>query len=546
MIRIPHAQAEAAALAIWAARRGVTPEFMTEADRVNALAGGLAEAEAAIRAAVHPPLPSNLEAEQALLGALMFDNGVFERLPDGLSADGFHEPFHGRLFEQIGEAVRKGRLAEPVLLADVFDHDEAFHEFGGVRYLADMVDRAPPAAHALEYARSVVETARRRALLRIGADLSFDASDGMFESRDVAERAEGEIYRVMESAGSSAGTVTFGTALTGAVDMIAAAYERDGELSGLATQLIDLDRKLGGLHPSDLLILAGRPSMGKTALATNIAFNVARRYAWTPDPDAPNGRRTTAGGIVQFFSLEMSAEQLATRILADASGVSGDRLRKGEIDASDFGRIRDAAVELHEAPLFIDATGGLPIAKLAARARRQKRKHGLDLIIVDYLQLVTTSGGRRDANRVEQVSEITGALKALAKELDVPVIALSQLSRQVEQREDKRPQLSDLRESGSIEQDADCVMFVYREAYYLGRAEPREGSEEHLKWQDDLARVQGQAEVIIGKQRHGPIGTVKLAFDDDLTRFGNLAANDGRHAIPDPSNWPAPAGSIYA
>ncbi|HYG26676.1 MAG TPA: DnaB-like helicase C-terminal domain-containing protein, partial [Caulobacteraceae bacterium] len=272
-------------------------------------------------------------------------------------------------------------------------------------------------------------------------------------------------------------------------------------------------------------ILAGRPSMGKTALATNIAFHVARNYAWAPQPDG--SRKTVNGGVVAFFSLEMSAEQLSMRLLADVSGVSSDRLRKGEIDASEFGRVRDAAIEIQDSPLFIDATGGLSISKLAARARRLKRSSGLDLIVVDYLQLVTGGDGKGEQNRVQEVSMITQGLKALAKELSVPVVALSQLSRQVENREDKRPQLSDLRESGSIEQDADVVMFVFRESYYLGRAEPREGTPEHLTWQEDMDRVAGQAEVIIGKQRHGPIGTVKLAFNADLTKFGNLA-REGR------------------
>jgi replicative DNA helicase len=291
---------------------------------------------------------------------------------------------------------------------------------------------------------------------------------------------------------------------------------------------MDLDRQLGGLHPSDLLILAGRPSMGKTALATNIAFNVARSYAWEPQPDG--SRKTASGGVVAFFSLEMSAEQLAMRILADASGVSGDKLRKGEIDASEFGRLRDAAIEIQEAPLYVDATGGLSIAKLTARARRLKRSVGLDLIVIDYLQLVTTDNGGRDSNRVQEVSAITGGLKALAKELNVPVLALSQLSRQVENREDKKPQLSDLRESGSIEQDADAVMFVYREAYYLGRTEPREGTPEHMTWQEEMDKIANLAEVIIGKQRHGPIGTVKLHFNSDTTKFGNLA-REGRFDV---------------
>ena len=309
--------------------------------------------------------------------------------------------------------------------------------------------------------------------------------------------------------------------------MTAEAFSREGGLAGISTGLIDVDQKLGGLHKSDLLILAGRPSMGKTALATNIAFHVARNYAWEPQPDG--SRKTVNGGVVAFFSLEMSAEQLAMRMLADVSGVSSDRLRKGEIDQAEFARVRDGALEIQNSPFYIDATGGLSISKLTARARRLKRSVGLDLIVVDYLQLLTTGGdgGRHNENRVQEVSQITMGLKSLAKELAVPVLALSQLSRQVESREDKRPQLSDLRESGSIEQDADAVMFVFREAYYLGRAEPREGTPDHLEWQERMDQIRHVAEVIIGKQRHGPIGTVKLHFNDDTVRFGNLA-REGR------------------
>jgi len=384
-----------------------------------------------------------------------------------------------------------------------------------------LVDRAPPGANAPDYARVVYDLALRRDLIRIGGEIIKEAPQPETAAIDQIESAEQQLYTLAETGKPSSGFVSFSNALSGAVQMAAEAYQRDGKLAGLATHLDDLDQKLGGLHPSDLLILAGRPSMGKTALATNIAFNVARSYRWEPTPE---GRKTVNGGVVAFYSLEMSAEQLAMRILADASGVSSDKLRKGEIDAADFGRIRDAAVEIGESPLYIDATGGLSISKLAARARRLKRmEHGLDLIIVDYLQLVTTGEGNSQKNRVQEVSEITGGLKALAKELSVPIIALSQLSRQVESREDKRPQLSDLRESGSIEQDADCVMFVYREAYYLSRSEPREGSEEHLKWQEDMDLLRNQAEVIVGKQRHGPIGTVRLSFDADTTKFGNLA-----------------------
>jgi replicative DNA helicase len=468
-----------------------------------------------------PSLPHNLEAEQALLGALMFDNAIFERLSDRLRGSHFYEPFHQRLYDAIEDHIRQGLLAEPTILMERFKQDPAFAEFGGLRYLADLMDRAPPGANAPDYARVVYDLALRRDLIRIGGDIIKEAPDPERQALEQIERAELTLYSLAETGAPSSGFVSFSTALAGAVEMAGEAYQREGKLAGLATHLDDLDSKLGGMHPSDLLILAGRPSMGKTALATNIAFNVARSYRWEPTPD---GRKTVSGGVVAFYSLEMSAEQLAMRILADASGVSSDKLRKGEIDASDFGKIRDAAVEIGESPLYIDATGGISISKLAARARRLKRmEQGLDLIIVDYLQLVTVGDGGGQKNRVQEVSEITGGLKALAKELNVPIIALSQLSRQVEQREDKRPQLSDLRESGSIEQDADCVMFVYRESYYLGRAEPREGSEEHLKWQEDMDRLQGQAEVVIGKQRHGPIGIVKLAFDADTTRFGNLA-----------------------
>lgn len=467
-------------------------------------------------------LPKNLEAEQALLGQIMYDNAVMERLPDALRAEHFFEPYHQRIFEACGGAITAGRTAEPTLLASTLSADPAFSEYGGLRYLADLVDRAPPAANAKDYARDIRDLSDRRTLIRVSGDIAASAGDMASPAAEHVASAEAALFSLAETGDQSKGIQSFRDAMSGAVDMIEAAYRRDGALSGLSTHLIDLDHKLGGLHPSDLLILAGRPSMGKTALATNIAYRVADAYEAVQDADAPRGLRTVNGGVVLFYSLEMSAEQLAMRIIADVAEVSGDKLRKGEIDANQFRRIKEVQARLAEIPLYIDATGGLPIAKLAARARRQKRKTGLDLIVVDYLQLITT-GANAQKNRVQEVSEITGALKSLAKDLGVPVLALSQLSRKVEDREDKRPQLSDLRESGSIEQDADAVMFVYREAYYLGRAEPKEGSVEHVAWVDEMGKVQGQAEVIIGKQRHGPIGTVRLSFDDDTTRFGNLA-----------------------
>jgi replicative DNA helicase len=475
----------------------------------------------------HPAhTPANIEAEQALLGALMFDNAAYERLSDQLKASHFYEPFHQRLFAAMEDYFRKGQLAEPIVLMERFKHDPAFAELGGLRYLADLVDRAPPAANAADYGRLVYDLALRRDLIRIGGDIAAAAQgDPERSAKDQIETAEQSLYTLAETGQSSTGFVNFADALQGAVDMAAEAFSRAGGLSGVSTGLVDLDRMLGGLHPSDLIILAGRPSMGKSALAANIAFHVAKNYAYDIQPDG--SKKTSNGGVVAFFSLEMSAEQLAMRVLAETSGVPSDRLRKGESDASEFGRVRDAALEIQEAPLFFDDTGGLSISKLAARARRLKRQTGLDLIVIDYLQLLTGGEGSKTDNRVQEVSMITQGLKALAKELAVPVVALSQLSRQVENREDKRPQLSDLRESGSIEQDADMVLFVYREAYYLGRAEPREGSPEHLAWQEDLDKIQHVAEVIIGKQRHGPIGTVKLHFNSDLTKFSNLA-REGR------------------
>ena len=464
-------------------------------------------------------LPHNHEAEQALLGILLYDNGAYEFLPDSLQARHFFEPFHQKLYALIEDKVRLGHLAEPIVLLNHFKNDLAFETLGGIRYLAGLVDHAPPAANAADYARLVYDLALRRELIRLGGEITSRAATEA-EARDQIENAEAQLYGLAESGTAATGFKTFSSAVDGALNIAAEAYHRDGGLSGVSTGLADLDRQIGGLHKSDLIILAGRPSMGKTALATNIAMNIARKYRFQSEVDG--SRKTVDGGVVAFYSLEMSAEQLATRLLADASGVSSDRLRKGDIDGGEFGRLKDASIEISTAPLFIDDTGGLSLAKLTARARRLKRTSGLDCIIVDYLQLVTT-GETNLSNRVQEVSQITMGLKALAKELNVPVIALSQLSRQVESRDDKRPQLSDLRESGSIEQDADIVMFVYRESYYLGRAEPKEGTEDHLKWQEDMDRCRGMAEVIIGKQRHGPIGTVKLSFDENVTRFGNLA-----------------------
>jgi replicative DNA helicase len=474
-------------------------------------------------------LPHNLEAEQDLLGALLYDNAVVERINDRLRGAHFYEPFHQRLFDAILQASAAGRSASPTLLATTLAGDEAFNQFGGLAYLNRLVERAPPVRVAVDFSRAIYDLAVRRDLIRIGAEIAKEAEDTSVPAADHLAKAEGALFALAETGEQGKGVATFAEALDGAIEQAEAAYRRDGQLTGLATDLVDLDQKLGGLHPSDLLILAGRPSMGKTALATNIAFNVAKKWRGEPDPDAPGGMRTIAGGRVFVASLEMSKEQLALRIVSDAAGVSNDRIRKGLITPDQFADLKDAQAMLRDIPLHIDETGGINIARLCAKARRQHRKTGLDLIVIDYLQLITTDA--KGGNRVQEVSQITGALKALAKELNVPVLALSQLSRQVEAREDKRPMLSDLRESGSIEQDADCVMFVYRDAYYLSRAEPKPGSDEHLKWTEALQQCQGQAEVIIGKQRHGPIGTVRLSFHEDTTKFGNLARDDRYDAV---------------
>jgi replicative DNA helicase len=335
------------------------------------------------------------------------------------------------------------------------------------------------------------------------------------------EDTEQKLYELAETGKYGSGFEPFTTALTDAIDMAAHAYRRDGGLSGLATGFTDLDQRMGGLQPSDLIIVAGRPSMGKTALATNIAYHVAQSYRRDPDSQA-----ALDGAVVGFFSLEMSAEQLATRIISEQAYIPSERIRRGRIESEEFDRIVEVSQELQNLPLYIDQTGGITVAQLAARARRLKRQRDVGLIVVDYLQLLSGSTRRAAEGRVQEVSEITTGLKALAKELHVPVLALSQLSRQVEQREDKRPQLADLRESGSIEQDADVVLFVFREEYYVERRQPRENTEEHKQWQQEMDLVTGKAEVIIGKQRHGPTGTVRLQFTPEFTRFGNLAAEE--------------------
>jgi replicative DNA helicase len=470
--------------------------------------------------------PHNIEVEQALLGAVLVNNEAFYRVSDFLNPDHFFEPIHQRIYELAAGLVRAGKIATPVTLKTFLPADLDVAGLTASQYLARLAAEATTVINAEDYGRTIYDLALRRSLITIGEEMVNEAYDAPVDSspRDQIEAAERNLYELAETGRYDGGFQRFAQALTTAVDMAARAYQRDGRLSGLATGLRDLDRMMGGLQPSDLVIIAGRPGMGKTALATNIAYNIAR--AWRGEV-RPDGRIVAAnGGMVGFFSLEMSAEQLATRIISEQTEIPSYRIRRGEIDPSDFDRIAEAAREMETTPLYIDETGGLSIAQLAARARRLKRQRGLDVMVVDYIQLLQGSSRRAVEGRVHEVTEITTNLKALAKELNIPILALSQLSRQVENRDDKRPQLSDLRESGSIEQDADVVMFVFREEYYLKNREPRAGTEEFFKWQADMEAVHGRAEVIIGKQRHGPTGTVPLQFKADVTRFSDLAEDD--------------------
>ena len=470
--------------------------------------------------------PHNIEAEQALLGAILVNNEAFYRVSDFLEPKHFLEAIHQRIFELVGGLIRAGKLATPVTLKTFLPADQ---DIGGLtvnQYLARLAAEATTIINAEDYGRTVYDLSIRRDLINIGEDMVNLAYDAPVDATPQShiEDAERKLFELAETGRYESGFQRFAQALTTAVDMAAHAYQRDGGLSGMATGLADLDSKMGGLQKSDLIILAGRPGMGKTALATNIAYNIAK--AFTQGDVRPDGSQETVnGGVVGFFSLEMSAEQLATRIISEQTGIPSNKIRRGVISEGDFEEIKNISIELQNLPFYVDETGGLSIGQLAARARRLKRQRGLDLLVIDYVQLLQGSTRRSSENRVQEITEITTRLKALAKELTVPIVALSQLSRQVESREDKRPQLSDLRESGSIEQDADVVLFVFREEYYHQMRKPTEANREKFaEWQAEGDRVQGKAEIIIGKQRHGPTGTVELQFDAEVTRFANLDA----------------------
>ncbi|MBX9621699.1 MAG: replicative DNA helicase [Alphaproteobacteria bacterium] len=458
--------------------------------------------------------PHSVEAEQALLGALLHNNLAFERVAEFLRPEHFSDPTHGRIYEAISQLIVRNHIADPITLKEYFDRDNTLAEVGGGQYLAELAASVISIINTEDYGRKIHDFYLRRQLIDVGEGIVNDAHtyDLDIAATDQIEIAEKKLFDLASTGQQERGLETFSSALKQALVSAEVAYKRDSHVVGITTGFKKVDECLGGFHPSDLVIVAGRPSMGKTALTTNFAFNAARAAL-----------EKNEGGAVAFFSLEMSAEQLANRILGQESGLSSDLIRRGDIGKSDFPKLVEVSNRLNSLPFYIDDTPGLSVPALRTRARRLKRQGGLGLIIIDYLQLLSSPGKRAAENRVLELSEITRNLKALAKELHVPVIACSQLSRSVEQRDDKRPQLADLRESGSIEQDADVVMFVYREEYYLSRKKPTGSDDKIAEWEKAMGSVANIAEVIIAKQRHGPIGTVQLHFEGRLTKFSDLA-----------------------
>jgi replicative DNA helicase len=471
-------------------------------------------------------IPYNLEAEQAVLGAILVDNRAYEAVAEFLLDAHFYDPLHGRLYAALLRLIERGQLANPITLKPLVEGDEALKAAGGVQYLLNLASNAASLSTTKDYGLVIYDLHLRRELVAVGDAVQHEAKNpaSTFSGGQQIELAEKKLFDLATEGVQEKSYVPFRMAALQAVQSAEAAYKRDNKFTGVATGLNDLDRLLGGLHPSDLIIIAGRPSMGKTSLATNMAHYAAKHVRFKTNADGR--QQVVEGAVAAFFSLEMSAEQLAVRILADQGGISSEKIRRGDMDANEFNRLLEASQQLTNLPLFIDDTPGISVTALRTRARRLKRQHQLGLIVVDYLQLMRPSPGQRQENRVQELSEITRGLKAIAKELHVPVIALSQLSRAVEARDDKRPQLADLRESGSIEQDADMVMFVYREEYYLARQEP--DPKDQLKydaWFKQLQEAQNIAELIIAKQRHGPIGKVRVFFDGATTRFSDLAAS---------------------
>jgi replicative DNA helicase len=501
--------------------------------------GGGGFAEAGLLGLSQRLPPANLAAEQALLGALLANNKAYERVSEFLAPEHFADPVHGRIFRAIQRRIEAGQLADVVTLRGEFEHSGLLEEVGGAAYLTQLLSAMVGIINAGEYGRLVHDCWLRRQLIDAGEEVvnrAFGAEPEL-DARQQLEAAEQRLFDLAKDGGSEGGFKTFQRALAEAVEAAERAFSTPGGVSGLSTGLRDLDRRTGGLHGSDLVILAGRPGMGKTALATKIAFGAARALVREAQEKGPE---VQPRGQVAIFSLEMSADQLATRLLSEESRISGDRIRRGDIHQRDFDEFVRVSRELATLPLVIDDTPAISISALRTRCRRLKRQKGLELVVVDYLQLMRPAAGTRPESRVLEISMITQGLKAIAKELSVPVIALSQLSRAVEQREDKRPQLSDLRESGSIEQDADMVMFVYRDEYYVQAQQPKIAAFEDdgkfqdsmTRWQQKMEEVHNKADLIIAKQRHGPTGSIPLFFEAEFTRFGDL---DMAHSEkPDP------------
>ena len=463
-------------------------------------------------------LPHNIEAEQGLIGAILINNEIFYDISDIIKIDNFYEPVHRVIFEVISKLLSQGQIATPITLKSYFEVEKNLEEIGGFNYLARLANSAVSLDYAKNYAQIIYDLSVRRGLFELGGKVQHNAIENNLDTKpdDIIEETERDLYQISEKGSMQQHVKTFENSLTEAIELARKAFEKDSSVVGLSSEFRDLDAKLGGFHPSDLIIIAGRPSMGKTSLATNIAFNIAKNAEKSQEKNSS----------VLFFSLEMSSEQLARRILSEQAKISSNDIRKGNLTENDLDNLVSVSKNILEIPLFIDDTPAVNISTLASRARRLKRTNGLGVIVIDYLQLVRPGKTSRNESRVLEISEITQGLKALAKEMNIPIIALSQLSRQVEQREDKKPQLSDLRESGSIEQDSDVVMFIYREEYYLERNAPSPGTAEFIEWQQKMDEIHGQADLLIMKQRHGPTGNIKLSFEPKFTRFGNFISKD--------------------
>jgi len=458
-------------------------------------------------------MPCNIEAEQAVIASILVSNDIYDEISLILDSQKFFDPIHSKIFETIENLISKGLLANPITLKNHFENNQGLKELGGQEYLIKITKFSTSAKQAIDYANIVHEMHVRRELIKISEKILYEASGNneiSASGENMIQNAEKSLFDLAERGHFNQSFMKFESALKQTIDMAKSAYQNEEGIVGVPTGLTDLDSRLGGMHKSDLIIIAGRPSMGKTALATNIAFHAAKNIQ-------NKGSKST----VAFFSLEMSSEQLSTRILSEQSKIRSNDIRKGKVSEKEFEQFIETSKNIVELPLYIDETPAITIAAISNRSRRIKRLFGLELVVVDYIQLMK-SFGKKEYNRVQEISEITQGLKALAKELDVPVLALSQLSRAVEQRDDKKPQLADLRESGSIEQDADVVMFVYRESYYLERKEPTLGSIEHAEWQQKMNEISSLAEIIISKQRHGPTGNVKVEFEAMYTKFKDL------------------------